>query len=303
MKIAFATDMNYFKATLVAVTSVLEHASRDVEVFVLGHNLSEPALALLKQIEVLYWVATVRHVPVTDDMLPDEMPTRNGETFPHLTTSCLMALWVPKLIGPGKVLYLDSDIIAHGDVSGLFDMNMDGNLIAAVRDPNSPRIIGEERVVGIMGTRPSEEYFNGGVVMFDCDRLRAEGLDEELAQISKVTEDYMFPDQDRMNSLFSGRCKMLSYQWNMQVYFETDGVFRSVWRIMGQDPMIQHFNSPMKPWLTLSDKLFEDKKLIEYGMDILNYRKMANRLLSKLFGIKASVTTQYDFKAAPPSDA
>lgn len=295
MKIAFATDMAYFKATLVAISSVLEHVSRDAQVFVLGRNLSEAALSMLTRLDSQHWISTIRHIPVTDDMLPDEI-SKKVESFPHLTESCMMALWVPKLIGRGRALYLDSDIIAHGDVSQLFDMSMDGNLVAAVRDPNSPRIMGEEQVAGIMGGRSSNEYFNGGVVMFDCDRIHAEGLDDELARISEVRDDYVFPDQDRMNSLFSGRCKMLNYQWNMQVYFESDGVFRSLWRIMEQEPVIQHFNSPMKPWLRLADKVFEEKKLIEYGIDIISYREKASGLLSKLLGMEASIMTNYDFK-------
>lgn len=57
---------------------------------------------------------------------------------PHITRSCMSILLVPKLAGQGRTLYLDRDTMAFGDVSEPFDMDLEGNLAAAVRNRNAP---------------------------------------------------------------------------------------------------------------------------------------------------------------------
>ena len=61
MQTALSTDMNYLKPTLVSIMSVLEHASRNARVFVLGDNLGCQALAVLKRIETVHWNAEIPH--------------------------------------------------------------------------------------------------------------------------------------------------------------------------------------------------------------------------------------------------
>ena len=105
MQIALSTDMNYQKPTLVSIMSVLEHASRNARVFVLGDNLSCQALAVLKRIETVRWNAEIVHIPITDDMLPAGFS--GWGACPHITRSCMSILLVPKLVGQGRTLYLD----------------------------------------------------------------------------------------------------------------------------------------------------------------------------------------------------
>ena len=298
MQIAVATDMNYVTPTLVTVMSVLKHATRDTRVFVLGHNLTEPAKSIFKQIEAVHWNAQVRHIAITDDMLPADFA--GWGNVPHMTSSCLTVLFVPKLIREGRVLYLDSDTMAFGDVAELFDMSMNGSLVAGVRNLNAPQSISPEKMKEIMGGRGAEEYFNSGVVLFDCDAICQQGLDEEVARIEGVLPDYEYPDQDRLNKIFAGKSKILSYKWNMALRFGPNGEFKSMQRITGIDPVIRHYLSPMKPWRQLEMTLFEDKNLIlEYGMDVLEYREQANDLLTDLFGQKANVMLNYNFETGP----
>ena len=298
MQIAVATDMNYVVPTLVTVMSVLKHASRDTKVFVLGHNLTEPAQAVFKQIEKVHWNAQIHHIAITDDMLPADFA--GWGNVPHMTSSCLTVLFVPKLIREGRVLYLDSDTMAFGDIAELFDMSMNGSLVAGVRNLNAPQSISPAQMKEIMGERGAEEYFNSGVVLFDCDAICGQGLDEEVARIEEVLPDYEYPDQDRLNKIFAGRSKMLSYKWNMALRFEANGEFRSMQRITGIDPVIRHYLSPMKPWIQLDMKIFQDKNLIlEYGLDVLEYRERANDLLTALFNQKANVMLKYSFETGP----
>lgn len=293
MQIALATDMGYAKPTMVAIMSILEHARRGVRVHVLGHNLNEGALRIFKHIEAVHPEAEMRHVPITDDMLPAGFS--GGGNVPHMTSSCLSVLHIPKLIRQGRVLYLDSDILAYGDISPLFDMSMGGNLVAAVRDLNAPLSIDADRMAGLMNGRGASEYFNSGVVLFDCDGICEAGLDEELARIEGVGPNYEYPDQDRLNEVFAGKSKLLDYKWNMYLRFDATGAFRALWRLMDAEPVIRHYMSPYKPWKPYNTVVFESSRTIEFAMDVMEYREKANGLLAKLFGKEANVLIDYNF--------
>ena len=295
MQIALSTDMNYLKPTLVSIMSVLEHASRNARVFVLGHNLSSQALAVLKRIETVHWNAEIVHIPITDDMLPAKFS--GWGACPHITSSCMSILLVPKLVGQGRTLYLDCDTMAFGDVAELFDISLEGNLVAAVRNRNAPGSIDAAQLNDIMGGRSEAEYFNSGVVMFDCDAIVREGLDEEMARFDQVPPEYEFPDQNRLNKIFAGRTKLVSYRWNMYLRFYADGrEFDSMQRLTGLDPVIRHYISPWKPWTPLEMKFFQEQRLIEvYGQAVIEYRMKANMLLSRLFGKQADVMLDYRF--------
>lgn len=300
MQIALATDMGYAKPTMVAIMSILEHARRGIRVHVLGHNLNEGTITMFKRIETVHPEADIRHVPIADDMLPDGFS--GGGNVPHMTSSCLSVLHIPKLIRQGRVLYLDSDIMAQGDISPLFDMSMGGNLVAAVRDLNAPISIDADRMAGLMKGRGPSEYFNSGVVLFDCDGICEAGIDEEMARIEGVLPNYEYPDQDRLNEIFVGKSKLLDYKWNMYLRFDAAGAFRALWRSMDTETVIRHYMSPYKPWKPYDTIVFEKSSTLEFAMDIIEYREKANALLSKLFGKEANVMLDYNFgvKAKEP---
>ena len=126
IKIALATDMRVLRPTLVAMMSAVRHALRPITVHLLGYALTEPAWELAESAcRALPGTKLIRH-DVTDalDAIPSSGPTPK---------TCLGLLLLPGLV-EGLVLYLDSDTIAHADVAPLFDLDLGGNPIAAVRD-------------------------------------------------------------------------------------------------------------------------------------------------------------------------
>ena len=128
-RVVYATDQNYVKPTLISMMSLLENASTDVDVLVIGHNLSSAAVAALKRVEEIYHNATVNHLSILDKALPVK-----GKVASLHPPVLLSRFYIPVIFGCSRVLYLDSDTFVCGDVSPLFDMNMDDMLIAAVKD-------------------------------------------------------------------------------------------------------------------------------------------------------------------------
>lgn len=131
VQIAVATDMRMFEPTLTAMMSAIEHSSKPVKVHFLGHDISDEARRLLNR--------AVECRPQTELRFYDlsETLTDGWDDFEwdgRHSAAIRANLSIPKLVEGGRVLYLDSDTITHADIAPLFDMDIKGCHIAAVRD-------------------------------------------------------------------------------------------------------------------------------------------------------------------------
>src|SRR6266568_2780000 len=79
------------------------------------------------------------------------------------------AIWyrimAPELLGGlDRILYLDADIIAVDSVAPLWDVDLDGAIVAAVTNVPEPHHANRPRQLGLP---ESQEYFNSGVMLMD----------------------------------------------------------------------------------------------------------------------------------------
>ena len=131
VQIAVATDMRMFAPTLTAMMSAVEHSSRPVTVHFLGHDICDESRRLLER--------AVKCWPKTELRFYDLSETLNEgwddfEWDGRHSAAIRANLSIPRLVDGGRVLYLDADTITLADIGPLFDMDMKGCHIAAVRD-------------------------------------------------------------------------------------------------------------------------------------------------------------------------
>lgn len=143
-----------------------------------------------------------------------------------------------------RILYLDCDIFIHGgDFAALFEIDLGGHAIAAVRDFaqwESPEFhLPALKDHGL----PNAKYFNSGVQLVDTKAFHdQEILGQCIAfgreNIAKMT----YHDQQLLNCVLQGEWKEISPVWNWQ-------------HIVGPPPFIDkvavsisHFIGPKKPW-------------------------------------------------------
>ena len=300
IQVAFATDMEYFEPALVAMTSVLRFVSRPARVYFLGHELTDAAQRKLE--------AACRHFPGTNlhyhRISTDMLAGLSGKRG-YLTPVSLGRLYLPKLVR-GQVLYLDSDTITYGDIAPLFDFEMNGSLISAVRDTvnlkyyykyNSKIYITLKKIKNcnkvkkrlehrakLMAPFPIYDYFNSGVLLMDCDAITAvEGLLERMTDTIAAGQ-HILPDQDHLNTLFKGRVAFLEPKWNC-----SRGSIRHDMRFLApvqprisrhqtSSPIIVHFYGPRKPWQRLG---FYDRMRLGYRQ-VTRYRRTANELVHRI---------------------
>ena len=134
------------------------------------------------------------------------------------TIGTLYRLFIPEVLDLDKVIYLDSDILVNLDIKNFWDIDFEGkSLVGATPIPLRANFDGmlEKCRRKFMGS-DSESYVNAGVLIMNLRKMRERG------SIFKIAVDFMlakkslvlYPDQDALNSIFSGDVKLVSGRFN-----------------------------------------------------------------------------------------
>jgi hypothetical protein len=163
----------------------------------------------------------------------------------HASYLCLM---LPDLLpGYGRILYVDADVVLAGPIGDVFDVDLKGGAVAAVRDSQQWRTPGRVPAEFAKLGLGSLRYLNSGVLLFDVARWRAAGLTDACIAAARdpdLAHAYARNDQSAINLALRGRWTELSPVWNWQWteasrYFADDAGARLI-----------HFIGPRKPWKT-----------------------------------------------------
>lgn len=126
-------------------------------------------------------------------------------------------LLLPDLIaGDGRIVYLDSDILINRPIRELLTTPLEGRLAGAVIDGGQPHV--HAMANARLGRAENAPYFNSGVLMFDLQSWRAQGIGHDCIRTAQARNDY-WPDQDAINIVLDGKIKALDAKWN---FFSTE---------------------------------------------------------------------------------
>jgi lipopolysaccharide biosynthesis glycosyltransferase len=170
----------------------------------------------------------------------------------HYSIDNYSRLWVADFFPASveRVLYLDCDLIVLGEIRGLYDSDLGGNLLGAVSIPGSTRC-------ELLQIPKGFGYFNSGVLVIDLRQWRETRAAAELIRYVFVNPEKLIDaDQDALNACFFSRRKPLSYIWNVisPFYFEYHplGIDDTTVNQIRRDACIVHFNGASKPWSYMS---------------------------------------------------
>ena len=314
VQIALATDPNYLRLALIAMGSVIERASQPVTVHFLADSLTDSAREITEAA-----CAQVRGTKLVWHDLTDILPTDIGSVWPK---TILARLFLPKLVDE-KVLYLDADTMTFSDICPLFKMDMNGNPIAAVRDfvflnrcmrlKSCPQTL--EYLTNLMNPYPVHDYFNSGVILMDCCKIKRDHrlldsiTDMKLTTKYEKTDQGECPDQDHLNYIFKGRTLLIDPMWN-SLYGRIWHTKRIAKATLPEDlvhkaalPKIVHILDDPEPWLPIDAKLWTKTSFLFRKLPMLiRYRINAFRI-SLPFRKVARALKQENILYYPPPKA
>lgn len=165
-----------------------------------------------------------------------------------------------------KVLYMDSDMIVLRDVAELYRKNIDGYMLAAVKDVD---VIGsiksdersERYVKTTLGIEKELEYFQAGVLLLNLQEMRKNTSSKELVK-KTLEHKWNMVDQDVLNIICHGKVKFLEQQWNvitnwtygkksrMDIIKNVPIPLWSEYKEARKNPYVIHYAGAWKPWNT-----------------------------------------------------
>ena len=131
-----------------------------------------------------------------------------------------MRLFIPYFI-PEEieyVLYLDVDMIVLGDVTTIFENDLQDKVIAAVLDPriitfdNSWGGVLNYKALGLPGTT---RYFNTGLLLMNTKKWREQNVTKKIIECIDDNKKFAnYPDQYGLNVVLAGQWLELDPLWN-----------------------------------------------------------------------------------------
>ena len=234
MHIGLGIDQNFGAFAGITITSLVHNnIAHDLHIHIIYDQLLDQDMHRLKQAEQLYRNLTLHFY---------QLVSTEGMTFVvpdgHITQAMyyryLFAELLPHSIE--RIIYLDSDIICQGDILPIWQSDLQGRVLGAVRD------WGEEKSCTRIGLT-SGRYFNSGVLLMDLVKWRESNLTGRLFQWLREVGDtkILWGDQDALNAVIDGEFAELPHEYNRIVINDT------VLRATDQD-LIVHYIDYVKPW-------------------------------------------------------
>lgn len=237
--VVYAADRTY-QETLEAAIKSLTYHNDHLTIYVINNDIPQEWFSNLNR----YLVDLDSSVIDKKINLADFQQLATPQAY--LSYMAYGRLLIPQLITADQVLYLDCDTIVTGDLTPLFNTDLGDHYLAAVRDC----------VI---------DGFNSGVMLLNNRLLRQQP--EKFASVFSAgqnTENAQ-ADQSALNAIFGTEYQLLDDRYNYMVGSEADLFYQPenagdyFERLANcQDPVIIHYTSANKPWLTTSGGRMRD---------------------------------------------
>lgn len=253
--IVVATDEGFALPTAVALRSLLLSARAPYRITVihdaLSHGVKERiSRSLPMEGQAVHWV------DAKDFVVEASRAT-------HLTPATYFRLFVADALPPDatRAVYLDVDTLVRRDLGYLWEVDLRGNLLGAVRSIHYPWVAtyGAVNDWRTLGLAPATPFFNAGVLALDLERWRAEEISGRALEYLRSPSLGSGADQEALNVVVRGRWLHLPPSFNQQTPLLSDGHGAHLVHTEEEieearkDPTIVHFQTRPKPWHRGSD--------------------------------------------------
>ena len=152
-------------------------------------------------------------------------------------------LVLDRLLDPAieRAVYLDCDVLVRDDIAKLYNWDLHGRPIAAVRDTIGAWLVSGRDARGnrdIFDT--ADPYFNAGILLIDIPKWRDTNVVGYMEQaLADGVLQRIYYDQDLLNLVFRNNWLQLPWRWN---------TINPIAAHEGLDPAILHYTGEKKPW-------------------------------------------------------
>lgn len=270
INIGYGIDNNYARCMATSIASFcINNKDKKFKFHILGLDLSDDTK---KRIEIL---AKQFKINVNIYEIEKEFfyifPRDSVYTLPIYFRLILSSI----LKTVDKIFYVDSDIICLHNAEKFFYVNLENNIIAAIKDSEEMNKTRNKDL-----KLKDHEYFNSGVLIINPKAWNNDNINEKFIDLIENNKiNLAYPDQDILNYLLTGKVKYIDKIYN---YIDVKNVDEN----NNKDIILLHFAAYPKPW--------------HWGWDICEICNDFNRNIYKFY---ESYTPWKDFPAEEPCNA
>lgn len=213
INIFLTSDENYAKYMAVTIQSILTHTTHPISFYILNGGIEKDTQNKLKTL-----------IDGTEHKLEfcsiDMSLFQDCPNIRHFSLNAYFRYLIP-IVKPNidRALYLDTDTVICGDIYDLYQMDLGENPIAAVphmEENMCPTMY--KKYKALMGYPPTHRYFNSGVLLLDCKKLRQMNATQILfKKTAEIQDKITMADQDVFNAIFANAYTPLPDQYNLVV--------------------------------------------------------------------------------------
>ena len=230
--IVLVGDQAYQEQVSTTIKSILYY-NKNVKIYVFNQGLSDKWFRdfneLAEQLDSELVNISLEQVTISPEWLTQD----------HISSAAYARYFIPQFVAEERVLYLDSDLVVNRDLQPLFDIPLEGKLVAAVGDAGG---YGFNSGVLLIDNRAWKERQLQEIFIKETDRIMG------LVQSGQM-EDFN-GDQTVLNHVLAQDWLPLDKIYNLQVGHDLVA-FYSGWNghfELDQEPLIIHYTTFRKPW-------------------------------------------------------
>ena len=297
MNILYCGDEGISKGVLVSILSLVMRGAREsvynIYIMTIKYDGVKPfkkqTAEFLDKLVKKYNAKNFVKLIEATEVFVKNLPKKNmGSYFTPCSMLRLYADKVPGLAKLDRLLYLDYDVVARGDISEFYNTDLTGIEVAGVLDMYGRRwyhyrgLFRWEKDDGVVDMRPKDEkyewilkqdYMNSGVMLFNMPECIKTQMFERAA--ARCAEKWMMlADQAALNKEIQHR-KLMPRKYNEQGERPRS------------DTVLHHFSNNFKFWPYFRvqkvkpfevEKIHEVLKITEYDDILREYDKLKGNL-------------------------
>lgn len=246
--IVLGADNNYRDKLETTIKSICYH-NRDLKFYIFNEDIPKEWFYLMEK----------RLGQMNCKILNIEIDAEKVKHFStpdkHIKYMAYFRYFIAEFVKEDRALYLDCDMVVHGNIDPLFQKDFEENYIIAVPDGWYKNI------------------FNSGMMMVNVHKWKTDNICQNLLELTAEKHQEVYGDQGVLNLLFENKWKKVSPHYNFMVGLDTLAYWaqKPEWFSNSWDenykPAIIHFEGKDKPWNNSSKTRYRELWWFYNGLD------------------------------------
>ena len=256
--VLFTPDENFMLQTSVAILSMEKNKNKETKYhyyFLLSSSIDNKCF---KYIEYLNQI--IPNLTYTITYFDTSQIDKEKIYTPHITSSTYYRLFAAQFYDFDKCIYNDGDIIVLGDLTGMYDINLDGKYVAGAKTIIQHQ--GDEKDVERIekwGFPSMDQYVIAGNLVFNIRKIKEDNMISSFA--GAIKKSFPQQDQDVLNYCCYNHIAFLELKYAMlNRWIFNEDIYRFKNQIYDREEIIEAMTNPaiihfaggcVKPWINV----------------------------------------------------